>query len=496
MKLRPRLIVWIALGAALALPAGAATVEGAVQYEKIPATAHGLDLSHPRDVPVAQMRVELRDASDSSRVIAKGTTDDGGAYRFDVPDGTGQVALFIFALTGKIQVGDPDTERLYVVGTDPFDPTSPPGQVVIPDQDRLSGPFNILADIQRANRVLAETDPTLPVGDTQLTIFWSPTNQDGTYFDIGSNTAWVLGGRDEDSDEFDDSVIIHEYGHYVAKRYSRDDTPGGEHYLGDMLDPRLAWSEGWANFFAQAVLGTPIYIDTMGTRGADVLSFDLSQEVADGDTPGYWSEDSVGSALWSIYSDAGTDSGHLGLGMKPILAVLHHYFPQQTFVYLLTLADGLVQSDPNLDSGITDVLERRNIQYHFGVVPPVSVPFPRLISPGVAATGSVDSWTTERTNLLDSADYYLFHKETDTPIDIQLKVTGSSHASAADLVLVLYNQKGILVGATDQQHGIGSLERLSGPQPAGTYVIGVWSYYPSRSNVRFGTARYQLTASF
>jgi hypothetical protein len=496
LKLRSRLIVWTAIGAALVLPAGAASVQGVVQYQKIPATAHGLDLSHPRDVPVAQIRVELRDASNSSKVVAKGTTDDGGSYQFDVPDDTAEVALYVFAQTGKIQVGDPDTHQIYVVGTDAFDPSSPPGQVIIPDQDRLSGPFNILADIQRANRVLAQTDPTLPVGDTQLTIFWSPTNQDGTYFDVGSNTAWVLGNRDEDSDEFDDSVIIHEYGHYVAKRYSRDDTPGGEHYLGDVLDPRLAWSEGWANFFAQAVLGTPIWIDTMGTGGSDVFSFDLSQEVADGDRPGYWSEDSVGSALWSIFSDAGTGSGHLGLGLKPIFSVLHNYFPQQTFVYLLTLADGLVQSDHNLDSGITDVLARRNIQYHFGVVPPVSVPFPRLISPGAAVTGSVDSWTSQRDNLLSSADYYLLRKETDTPIDIELKVTGSSHAGAADLVLVLYNQKGYLVAAADQQHGIGSLEKLTGSQPAGTYVIGVWSFYPSRSGIRYGTAQYQLTASY
>jgi hypothetical protein len=43
---------------------------------------------------------------------------------------------------------------------------------------------------------------------------------------------------------------------------------------------------------------------------------------------------------------------------------------------------------------------------------------------------------------------------------------------------------------------MGSLEKLAGALPAGTYVIGVWSYLPSRSGVRFGTARYQLTAGF
>jgi hypothetical protein len=487
---------WMLLASALVLPAGGATLQGTIGYEKIPATAKGLDLSHPIDVPAAQIRVELRDAGDETKVVAQGVTDDGGTYRFTIPDSTGQVKVYIFAQTGKIQVGDPDTNQLYVVSTPSFDPASAPAQWLIPDRNRLSGPFNILAAIQRANRALAQADPTIPVDKTQLTVFWSPSNQDGTYFDVGSNTAWVLGDRSEDSDEFDDSVLIHEYGHFIAHRYSRDDSPGGDHFFGDMLDPRLAWSEGWADFFAQAVLGTPIYVDTMGANGADVLAIDLNQEQAIGDTPGYWSEDSVGSALWSMFADPGSGSRNLGLGLKPIVSVLRTYFPKQAFVYLITLADGLVQSDSSLNAEITDVLARRNIAYRFGVVPPVPVPFPRLIQPSATLTGSVDSWTSQRDNLLNSADYYLFRKETDAPVDIQLKVTGSDRSSAADLVLVLYNAQGYLARVVDDQHGVGSVERLAGSLPAGTYIIGVWSYLPSRSGFRYGTARYQLTASY
>jgi hypothetical protein len=496
LKQSTRVLVWMLLASALALPARAVTVEGTIQYEKIPATLHGLDLSHPIDVPAAQIRVELRDADDATKVVARGVTDDGGVYQFDVPDNSGQVALYVFAQTGKIQVGDPDTGQLYVVSTGPFDPASAPAQFLIPDRGRRSGPFNILAAIQRANHALAEADPTIPVGNTQLTVFWSPSNHDGTYFDTSNDTAWVLGDRSEDSDEFDDSVLIHEYGHYVAHRYSRDDSPGGDHFFGDMLDPRLAWSEGWADFFAQSVLGAPVYVDTLGENGTDILAIDLSQEQAEGDTPGYWSEDTVGSALWAIFADPGTGSGHLGLGLKPIVDVLRNYFPKQTFVYLITLADGLVQSDANMNAGVTDVLARRNIDYHFGVAPPVTMPFPRLIQPSATVTGSVDSWTAQRDNLLNSADYYLFRKETDTPIDIQLKVTGSDRPSQADLVLVLYNAQGFLVNAADAQHGVGSVEHLAGSLPAGTYVIGVWSFLPSRSGFRYGIARYELKADF
>src|SRR6185295_4905850 len=87
-----------------------------------------------------------------------------------------------------------------------------------------------------------------------VTIFWSPRNtnrpgspRDGlvgtTRFNAASNTAYVLGDRATDSDEFDDAVILHEYAHMLAARFSWDDSPGGVHSVGDVEDPRLAGSE-------------------------------------------------------------------------------------------------------------------------------------------------------------------------------------------------------------------------------------------------------------
>src|SRR5262249_41179826 len=155
---------------------------------------------------------------------------------------------------------------------------------------------------------------------------------------------------------------------------------GGKHVLGERADPRLAWSEGWATFFAQAVLGTPVAIRTLGPgKGWDL---DLEEDAPEWDDPGYWSEVSVASALWDIFADTGSGSGHLGLGLKPIWKVFRDHLPEQAFHYLVTMADGLIQQDRHLDGGVTGVLANREIEYHFGVVPPVSVPFPRLISPG------------------------------------------------------------------------------------------------------------------
>lgn len=65
-------------------------------------------------------------------------------------------------------------------------------------------------------------------------------------------------------------VLLHEFGHYTAKNYSRDDSPGGPHGIGELLYARFAWSEGWASFHgamtATQWFGTPqpVYWDIQG----------------------------------------------------------------------------------------------------------------------------------------------------------------------------------------------------------------------------------------
>jgi hypothetical protein len=483
----------------LALPAGAATVQGTLLYEKVPATPEGLDLNHPEVVPLAHVRVQLR-TPDSAQVVAQGATDENGVYRLEAPENAGSVILFVDSVSGdsRIKVGNPDNDyRVFAVVTGAFEPAQAPSRVTIPARNNLSAPFNILGVIQRANRVMAQIDPDIPFDEFELGILWSPSNERGTYFDPENDLGWVRGARDTDSDEFDDSVILRAYGKYLLWIFSRDDSPGGEHHVKERLDPRLAWSEGWGAFFAQAVLGDPVFIDTRGPGAAEAFTLDLEQDVLEGDTPGYWSEHSVASALWDIYAEAAADNSHLGLGLQPIWRVLREYFPQQNFPYLMTLADGLIQQEVARQEGITAVLARRGIDYQYGVVPPVKEPFPRQIRSGVPVTGSVDSLTTRRTNLLGSADYYVVRLEREQQINLQLTVTGSDAPEAADLVLAIFTPDvGII--QTDSRHGVGSVERLSISLLEGTYVIGVLSFGATgrEGEIRFGKAEYELTAEY
>ena len=73
-----------------------------------------------------------------------------------------------------------------------------------------------------------------------------------------------------DSSAWGWSVLFHEFGHYVLGTYSKDDSTGGYHYLGQTLKPKFAFSEGWASFMALVTATLwfdetwPVYWDIQG----------------------------------------------------------------------------------------------------------------------------------------------------------------------------------------------------------------------------------------
>lgn len=80
---------------------------------------------------------------------------------------------------------------------------------------------------------------------------------------------FLAGGWDSSS-AWGFTVSLHEFGHYVAANYSRDDSPGGPHGFGQLIAPPFAWSEGWASFFAVSTMSRwigdafPVYWDIQG----------------------------------------------------------------------------------------------------------------------------------------------------------------------------------------------------------------------------------------
>ncbi len=157
----------------------------------------------------------------------------------------------------------------------------------------LGGAFNILDQLLNAQDYLrAQTAacdvPTAPsyfpgcvplMSAPMVTVYWSPGVSPAVYvgttgsisFYINTKREMYLQGGENgnvtssDMDHFDNSVIIHEYAHFLEDVYGRPDSPGGSHNGDSIIDPRLAWGEGWANFFQAAVTGEPVYRDTYGS---------------------------------------------------------------------------------------------------------------------------------------------------------------------------------------------------------------------------------------
>ncbi|MEQ1724104.1 MAG: hypothetical protein ABL930_13090, partial [Pseudobdellovibrio sp.] len=85
---------------------------------------------------------------------------------------------------------------------------------------------------------------------------------------LGSNSyykknLYITGGKlgnfsFERADHFSDYVVIHELGHHIEEVCGSLLSPGGDHSIIVRIDPRLAWSEGWANYFAAQVMYSSI----------------------------------------------------------------------------------------------------------------------------------------------------------------------------------------------------------------------------------------------
>jgi hypothetical protein len=481
-------------------------INGQAFYQKIDVTDAGLDLSHPVMVPIRNARVEVVDRSAQS-VVAVSETDGRGQFRVPVPPEPDLTIRVISRLrSADLRVADnTNGNTLYGISLD-VDAREPLGRLLLVDNSRVSGAFNILEMLQRGNDTmrLADARAVAP----PLSIFWSTRNtprsgniRDGlvgtTFFNFINNTAFVLGDRAVDSDEFDDSVIVHEYAHLLAARFSRDDSPGHSHGVGDMLDPRVAWSEGWANFFSGAVRNDAIYRDSTGPNGVNILRYDLEDNIPPGDKPGYWSEASVQSLLWDLYDDRVDAADNVQFPLSLIWSAFVD-LKNDRYVYLPYFLDHFLARNPAASDVLRIMVQFRSIDFQPNVRPSVTNPFPRPVNVGDVITGEVDSLTSKRTNLVQSAHFMSF-TTSGGAASIRLDIVGlgpADNPSANDLDLFLTDMNGRLLDRSDRGLN-GQSELISLSIPAGSYVIEVRSYYTraETGGVVFNSGRYRLSVA-
>jgi hypothetical protein len=483
------------------------TVSGTALYQKFDVTDSGLDLNHAVMFPIRNARVEVVDPS-SQAVVSVSETDDRGQFKLAVPPIQNLTVRVLSRIRSfALQVADNTNQGfLYTALATGVDGSSSSSGLLLVDTSRISGAFNILEVVQRANETVKSADPTLP--PIPVTIYWSTknTNRSGnpalgligtSEFNVSNGTAYILGDRNVDSDEYDDAVIAHEYAHMLAAKYSRDDSPGGPHSLGDMLDPRVSWSEGWANFFSSVVRSDPFWRDSMGPNGSQVLKYDLGDSTAAGDPhPGYWSEASVDTLLWALYK--GLDAHNVQYPFPAIWAAFAA-LKNDRFVYVPYFLDNFISNNPAATADVVGVAQSRSIFYQPGAVPSVTNPFPMPVNVGLMiGPDTIDSLTTKRTDLIMSSHFYTF-TTTGGATTIRMDITNpgpGNNAAANDLDIFLYNANGQVIDKSDSG-GNGQPERMADRLGAGAYVVEVRSYYTNGETgaLVFNSGEYTLSIS-
>ncbi|MDX1499213.1 MAG: hypothetical protein R3176_04920 [Woeseiaceae bacterium] len=349
-------------------PGSPSRIAGTVSYEFVPPNANcrGLNFAATETRPMRQVTVQLLDSASGS-VLATTVADDAGEYAFDDVDNVNPVRLRVRAELKKtngltrwdVEVRDnvdtgpsppPLASRpLYVLESGPVD-TGP----TVVDLDltaetgwtgsaytrpRAAAPFAILDTIYSAMRLVLAADPAAQF--PALDAFWSVNNALGDEFDVDAGSLpasfytsdpdglppfnpslFLLGDASDDTEEFDDHVIAHEWGHYFEDVFSRSDSIGGAHSIGDRLDPRLAFGEGWATAFAAMALDNQLYCDT-GAAGTSE-GFGIGAETGSYNARGWYDEISVLRFIYDMF-DANDDGGGADtvvIGFQPIFDVM------------------------------------------------------------------------------------------------------------------------------------------------------------------------------
>ncbi len=311
-------------------------------------------------LPARYVDVEVVDAGSGS-VLASGATTITGAFSIAVSDSVTRT-VYVRALTRSTK-----TNTLFLTVTNGSNAVYSVASPTVPSHNpNTNVSFNTLTAEPGAGGeafnlydvgvdgadYLAFLQGFRPRHMDDLEIQWAANRGAG-----GSTTSpGVISMRDTSG--YDDTVALHEYGHYAVFAYGDSDNPTGAHALADCnQDPRLAWDEGHASAFGGAVrrhFGLPhpqIYVRTTGAPGPGNLAlfFDMEAEVPYS-CSGSTSEVSIYTALWDMGDSASTADDTPGVDDVPVdvLArsdadlweVITMYLPGQSFITAEDYWDG------------------------------------------------------------------------------------------------------------------------------------------------------------
>lgn len=355
---------------------------GHITYDSVPHNSNniGLDYAATQELPVRGASVQLLDGS--NQVVATSTTDVTGNYsfsvapnqmlrvrvkaelvnsqspswRYRVTDNTNGNAIYVMDGSLASTGSQNSTRNLHAAsGWGGSSYTAP----------RTAAPFAILDAIYLGNQRLlaAGNSRDLP----PLELRWSTKNVaasgDVTRGEIETSSfdgsaIYILGDADNDSDEYDSHVLLHEWGHYIEANLFRSDSLGGDHNDGQILDIRVAMSEGWANAFSAMMLENPNYADSSGVGQASGFTFNVSRRSRT--NKGYYSEGSVASVLFNYYISSHNKTAN---DFTSIFQLLDHpdYYGNEAFTSIFLFFAQMKARMPDQVALFASILGEQNI---------------------------------------------------------------------------------------------------------------------------------------
>jgi len=360
----------------------------------------GLDYSNITQDNVKQVLVKLVKSScattNSSDIIATTITDDNGDYEFTNLPKNQNAKICVYAKMQKSGSGGWDLEvvdntnsnALYTMQSSSFSTGENSTRRNLNASSgwgnsgyintRTAAPFAILDSIYKAiKKVLsADSKAIFP----KLKVNWSVNNvpsgngdesglRDGqivtSHFN-GDGNLYILGDANSDTDEYDNHIIIHEWGHYFEANFSRADSIGGAHGDGDRLDIRVAFGEGWGNAWSAIATDDPIYYDTQGIRQSD--GFYMNIESGTSGSHGWYSEDSIQRILYDLYDKHNDRDDTLSLGFKPIYTTLVGFQKNTSaFTSIFSFITGLQNENPSASGQIDAILNDEDISHIYDI---------------------------------------------------------------------------------------------------------------------------------
>ena len=274
-----------------ALPLGGpVTISGMIKYQDKEYGSTGFTVNMPYKA-VRYAEVDIVPVSAPASKIASGITSSTGSYAITLPAAIATNVYVRVYSTATVSGDFPIAVKsimgaLYAPASSNFTPTGDTTvNIAIPVLSSAGGAFNILDVLTSGYEFIDTWAGSTPY---PLSAYWVSGNPSyGTWYCDGSLSPdcpqgtgiYVLSNNSSgDTDEYDDDVLWHEFGHFTAAHFSRDTSQGGQHYLTDNdLDLRLSWSEGWGDFFPGAVKRWLKSVDPARLSSAPTLT--LSQYV-------------------------------------------------------------------------------------------------------------------------------------------------------------------------------------------------------------------------